>query len=63
MYGRRSVWIELTENQREWLEERTAILEYDGGVPRHIAEVWCWGMLREGPQPDRSPCGSPTPDD
>jgi hypothetical protein len=28
MYSLRAVWIEKDEDQREWLEERPAILEY-----------------------------------
>lgn len=39
LYGRRSVWIEPNEDQREWPEERVAILEYEAGVPRRMAEA------------------------
>jgi hypothetical protein len=39
MYGRRSLWIELNEDQRERPEERVAILEYEAGVPRRMAKA------------------------
>jgi hypothetical protein len=39
------VWIELNDHQRERLEARARILEYEAGLPRRVDEVWCSGML------------------
>jgi len=41
MAGRRSAWIDLVDDQREWLEERAAIPESEVGMPRLNAEAWC----------------------
>jgi len=30
---------DVPRNAWEWIEERAAILEYDAGLPRHVAEV------------------------
>jgi hypothetical protein len=36
----------LDADQREWFEERCAIREYDGGLPRAQAEHLAWSDLQ-----------------
>ena len=43
----RSVWLDLTADEREWFEERAAIIEHLAGAPRHWAEVLATQVLRE----------------
>ena len=43
----RSVFLELSEDEQEWYEERAAILEYEAGLPRHIAEASALGLISE----------------
>ena len=37
----------MTESQREWFEERAAIMEYDGGLTRAEAEREALELMRE----------------
>ena len=37
----------LSEDERDWWQERTAILEYDGGYTREAAERLAWQWLDE----------------
>ncbi len=39
---------ELTEQERECFEERAAIMEYDGGMERDVAEKMAWQRIMEG---------------
>jgi hypothetical protein len=43
----RSVWLVFTEDEREWYEERAAIIEHLGGHPRHWAELIATQLLHE----------------
>jgi hypothetical protein len=43
----RPVWLVFTEDEREWHEERAAIIEHLGGHPRHWAEVITMQLLHE----------------
>jgi hypothetical protein len=40
----RSVWLVFTDDQREWHEERAAIIEHMGGQLQH----WAEDLRREG---------------
>ncbi len=39
---------ELTDEERERFEERAAIMEYDGGLERALAEEMAWRRIVEG---------------
>ena len=41
-----SVYLKLTDDQQEWYEERAAILEYEAGLRRHLAEAEALRGLR-----------------
>ena len=40
----------LTPDEREWWEERAAIIEYDGGIDRATAERVAWECFEAFPQ-------------
>lgn len=40
----------MTNEEREWFEERAAILEYDAGMTREAAEAFAAEMMRKGEQ-------------
>jgi hypothetical protein len=42
------LWVSrLDEDQRYEYEERAAIIEFDGGLPRGMAEVEAWRQLKD----------------
>lgn len=42
---------QLTEEERECFEERAAIMEYDGGLERAVAETLAWRRIVESRVP------------
>lgn len=40
----------MTNDEREWFEERAAILEFDAGMTRDAAEALAAEMMRKGEQ-------------
>jgi len=42
------VWIQFTEDRRKWVDDRAAILEYEVGMPRHMAEAQSRTWLQSG---------------
>lgn len=46
-YGNTMGWCNMTDDERENYEERAAILEHDGGMPRDEAERMAYRLITE----------------
>lgn len=47
MAGERPVGLEVPEDLRELSEERTSIMQWEGGLARAVAEQAAWGCVQE----------------